>query len=243
MKRRILCVDDNVALCDTLAAMLTSALGNNADVSCAYNGGEAIAALLAAKKRSEKFDLILLDMMVPPDEFSADDIKFGLKLLTSIQERFQLIDPSTVVVVYTHFDHDRPLREVLENCVECVQAGATDYIIKESPDAGFDSVDYVVERCVKCIANASNQNPDQELLEWIKQHEELLVDKFGGKVIGRVTNTAAVTADLNGTSIGGFTVVCGDNYSQVRDMLAADMGLLTSCPDIVNIPKEREIVE
>ena len=100
---RILIVEDERALCDTLAKSLKQK-GYEADVC--YDGDSALDWLLA-----EKYDLILLDLNLPGRD--------GMELLKALRER----DRETRVLILS-------ARSEVEDKVQGLDAGANDYLAK-----------------------------------------------------------------------------------------------------------------
>ena len=100
---RILIVEDERALCDTLAKSLKRK-GYEAD-AC-YDGDSALEWLLA-----EKYDLILLDLNLPGRD--------GMELLRALRER----DRETRVLILS-------ARSRISDKVEGLDCGANDYLVK-----------------------------------------------------------------------------------------------------------------
>src|SRR4051812_3725081 len=102
----ILIVDDNEDNRYTLRLLLES--DGHSHLACAANGNEAIAAL-----KQQKFNLVLLDMMMP--DLNGDEV---LAILKS--------DPNTrdIPVVMISADHD------IEKVSRCIELGADDYLPK-----------------------------------------------------------------------------------------------------------------
>ena len=100
---RILIVEDERALCDTLAKSLKQK-GYEADVC--YDGDSALEWMLA-----EKYDLILLDLNLPGRD--------GMELLKALRER----DRETRVLILS-------ARSRISDKVEGLDCGANDYLVK-----------------------------------------------------------------------------------------------------------------
>lgn len=103
MKERILVVDDDAGMRETLEAVLSA---DGYKVSTAANGKEAIEIL----ERS-KFDIILLDLKMP-------DCK-GTELLPKIKK----LDPDNIIIMMTAYG-------TIKTAVEAVKLGAYDFITK-----------------------------------------------------------------------------------------------------------------
>ena len=103
MKEKILVVDDDPGMRDTLEAVLTA---DDYKVSTAANGKDAIDIL----ERS-KFDILLLDLKMP-------DCK-GTELLPKIKK----LDPDNIVIMMTAYG-------TIKTAVEAVKLGAYDFITK-----------------------------------------------------------------------------------------------------------------
>lgn len=100
---RILIVEDEWALCDTLARSLKQ---KGYEVDACYDGDSALDLLLA-----EKYDLILLDLNLPGCD--------GMELLKTLREH----DRETRVLILS-------ARGEVEDKVEGLDAGANDYLAK-----------------------------------------------------------------------------------------------------------------
>ena len=100
---RILIVEDERALCDTLAKSLKQ---KGYEVDACYDGDSALDWLLA-----EKYDLILLDLNLPGRD--------GMELLKTLRER----DRETRVLILS-------ARSRISDKVEGLDCGANDYLVK-----------------------------------------------------------------------------------------------------------------
>ncbi len=100
---RILIVEDERALCDTLARSLKR-IGYEVDVCC--DGNSALEWMLA-----EKYDLILLDLNLPQRD--------GMELLRTLREH----DRETRVLILS-------ARSRVSDKVEGLDCGANDYLVK-----------------------------------------------------------------------------------------------------------------
>ncbi len=118
-KPKVLVVDDDVSVRDIVVESINSA-GYMVD-SCG-NGQEALE-----KNKAENYDLILTDMMMP----SLD----GLSLIKNLN----LQNNDTDVIVITGFGS-------IENAVECMKAGALDYLIKPFT---LDQIQMSVRRAIE----------------------------------------------------------------------------------------------
>lgn len=100
---RILVIDDEERMCDSLKALLTTV---GYEVETATDGDEALEIIL-----SKEFDVILSDIKLPG--------KDGLELLREAKRK----DPSSVVILMTAYAS-------LESAVSAVSEGAYDYLLK-----------------------------------------------------------------------------------------------------------------
>ncbi len=103
MKGRILIVDDEKMICDTLSLILSR---RGIDISAAYSGQEALKSV-----KKNHFDLIILD-------FSLPDID-GLNVLTQLKE----IDPQLPVIFMTGYGSETV-------SIKAFKLGVSDYFIK-----------------------------------------------------------------------------------------------------------------
>jgi signal transduction histidine kinase/DNA-binding response OmpR family regulator len=125
---RILIVDDEKRMCESLSALLTN-IGYSVDVA---DDGH----LASDKIRSDDFDVILSDIRLPG--------KDGLELLREAKDQ----DPSSVVILMTAYAS-------LETAVEAVSEGAYDYLMKP---VDFAQLKLAVRRAVdKRISDRSRE--------------------------------------------------------------------------------------
>jgi DNA-binding NtrC family response regulator len=103
MGARILVVDDDIGMRETLEAVLTA---DGYDVAVASNGEEALSSI-----RQNSFDLMLLDNKMPDH--------MGTDLIPAIKQ----ISPDTVVIIMTAFG-------TIKTAVESVKKGAFNFITK-----------------------------------------------------------------------------------------------------------------
>jgi DNA-binding response OmpR family regulator len=103
MNKRILIVDDEKPLANALELKLTH---EGMSAKAVFNGVEAIELL-----KSEKFDLILLDLVMPQED--------GFKVLADINE----MNLKTKVIVSSNLSQD-------EDIARAKSLGAVDYFIK-----------------------------------------------------------------------------------------------------------------
>ena len=100
---RILIVEDERALCDTLSRSLKR---KGYEIDACYDGDSALEWMLA-----EKYDLILLDLNLPGRD--------GMDLLKALRER----DRETRVLILS-------ARSRISDKVEGLDCGANDYLVK-----------------------------------------------------------------------------------------------------------------
>ncbi len=110
-KSKLLIVDDDIAVCNTLAETLNE---HGYDCTIEPNGLKVLSRL-----QTELFDGVLLDLMMP--EIT------GLELLHHIKEPF----PDLPVIIITGFGS-------IETAVESMQAGASDFVTKPIDIAVLD---------------------------------------------------------------------------------------------------------
>ncbi len=101
--RKILVVDDEVRMCESLHELLS---GAGYQVTAVQSSKEAIE-----KIRTQPFDLVITDIKMP--QFS------GLEILNEVKK----VDPETVVILMTGFAS-------LESSLEAIRKGAFEYLLK-----------------------------------------------------------------------------------------------------------------
>lgn len=109
MLKKILIVEDERAIAKPLAMKFQFA---NFEVKNAYDGEEALAMM-----KAEKFDIILLDLMMPKVD--------GFKVLAEMK----IMGNTTPVVVASNLDQEADISRVLE-------LGVTNYYVKTNTSLG-----------------------------------------------------------------------------------------------------------
>ncbi|MFA4873915.1 MAG: sigma-54 dependent transcriptional regulator [bacterium] len=135
----ILVADDNMELCNALKSTLEK-VGHC--VELAYDGNEAIKRLM-----SKSFDLLLADLRIPE--------KDGMEILKASREHSQ----TTVIIMMTAYG-------TIENAVEAMRLGASDYVIKPF---SLDEIEIKVRRVIE----GQRMNLENEFLK------EKLSERFG----------------------------------------------------------------
>lgn len=110
-KPKLLIVDDDIVICQILAEILND---HGYDCTIETNGIKVLSRL-----QTEFFDGVLLDLMMPEID--------GLALLKRIKEPF----PDLPVIIITGFGS-------IETAVECMRAGASDFVTKPIDMAVLD---------------------------------------------------------------------------------------------------------
>ncbi|NMC45098.1 MAG: GAF domain-containing protein [candidate division Zixibacteria bacterium] len=116
IKERILIIDDEKRICDSLSALLTD---SGYEVAAFQNSGEA-----ADEIRTGRFDLILSDIKMPG--------LTGLDLLRLART----VDPQALVVLMTGYGS-------LESAIEAINQGVYDYLLKP---VEFPQLELVIKR-------------------------------------------------------------------------------------------------
>jgi DNA-binding NtrC family response regulator len=100
---RILIVDDDLQICETLAEILSD---EGFEVEYVLSGEEALQ-----KIDNERYDVVITDLLMPKVD--------GMEILTHVKR----VKPKTQVIMITAF-------ATIENAVEAMKRGASDYIAK-----------------------------------------------------------------------------------------------------------------
>ena len=127
MAKKILIVDDDLAICHSLRDLLASRGFSTKDVQ----DGASVLSLLKSKKKQSFYcpDVILLDVQLP-------DID-GIDLLETIKKKY----PEIIVIIITAFGS-------VPQSVEAMQKGATDYVLKPF------NIDEILVRVSKAFENS-----------------------------------------------------------------------------------------
>jgi len=168
IKGRILIVDDNPSNRDLLNRQLTRA--GHVPVE-AEDGHVALA-----KVGNEKFDLILLDLMMP--EIS------GYEVLHRLKEEPEMRD--IPVIMMSALDD-------IDSTIRCIEAGAVDYLSKPI-DATL-----LHARISSSLENKSLRDREKLMLAEIQQekarYEELLLSILPRTIVDRINNGEQMIAD------------------------------------------------
>lgn len=214
---RILLVDDQRVLCDTIRDRLEHRL--QVSVDAFYDGDTALERLIEPGPNFYK--IVILDMFLPrPGRYSEQDRTLGVRLLRA----HHLLVPGTPVIVYT-------AHETYQNCVECVKAGAYDYIPKTDKESGAENFALLLERCRQIL----NPAPD-ELDDWVRQFGEELVMKFAGMYVGVVPLRDAEDANVDHNRLGDNALITGRSMGEVQLKLLMNSTLRWSEPKILRVP-------
>ena len=168
-KAKILIVEDEINMRRTLASVLKR---KGYMVRGAGDGVESLNLL-----KQEDFDLILTDIRMPNMD--------GVELLKNVRK----INPEIIVIVMTAYGS-------IENAVECMKLGATDYVTKPF---SMDEIQVKIEKALenKLLKKQKDFLQEQNKLLWneIESHFQ----KFGiigkNKKILEIENIVAKIAD------------------------------------------------
>jgi len=222
---RILCMDDHKEACEEVVSVLSKL---PARVDVAYDGNAAMDCLLDRGAQSDPYDLLILDMCAPVDLGKEVDGRLALKLLTELARDYQLLRPGTPIIIYTQYPS-------YPNCVECISAGATDYIDKAGdPDTGEPGIRILFGRCRDILY--PERQPDR-LRQWLDEHLIDLIREQGGWIVALVDHDVAKEARIVGTEMGGYVLISGTTYQEVRDQIMRNRILRWRQPRIINVPR------
>jgi len=220
---RVLCIDDHRPLCDTLKENLEFL---PARVDTFYDGGSALDALCAPSSAAAQYQLVILDVFLPrsPGDYSEEDNRvLGVKILKA----YNLLAPGTPIIIYTNYPS-------LENCVECIKAGAYDYLPKEDPLTKKDNLPALISRCKDLLY----PRPDT-LAGWLDSALEQLSERHGGKFVGIIDPRDADRAGIQADIIGDKALIPGDSVEAVRLRMLGNAVLRWVEPCILKIPNLR----
>ena len=143
----VLIADDDAANREMLARRL-SRQGHR--VSMAGSGLEVLRML-----RAEKFDLVLLDMIMPGLD--------GYQVLTRMKSDPAMAD--VPVIILSSLDQEN-------NVARCIEAGAEDYVGKP-----FNSV-FLRARIGACLERKQLRDQERQTLEALRRSQKILVDEL-----------------------------------------------------------------
>lgn len=228
---RVLCVDDNKVLCETLAAVMTNG-PNPLRMEFAHDGEAAMDSLLDESTSEDPYRLLILDVRVPKVEGDSVDERLGINLLYGLLEQqnsLSLLPAGTPIVVYTAFP-------TYLDCVECVRRGAADYIPKTDLDTDANNVELLDRRCRELAYPV--QPAPSEVKIWLDKNRDKLVREYGGGFVGLVRRDLDVELPI----VGDFAVLKGETYGEVRHRILSDRVLRWEKPSIINIPERLGVV-
>lgn len=141
--------------------------------------------------KSESFDLIITDMLMPPGFGMEKDMKSGLRIIKAIKD----LEPKTTVMVMTGHGS-------IENAVEAMRAGAFDYLTKPF------SADELKLKVVKALEQSWLINENIRLSEEnehlkISLRESFRLDKIIGssRIMKKLLEDIKIAAQSSSTAL------------------------------------------
>jgi ActR/RegA family two-component response regulator len=215
---RILLVDDHRDLCDTIKDRFERHLG--IEVDAFYDGDTALEHL--SRIRPNPYRIVILDMYLPRLADQPVDIAeppLGVHLLRA----HQVLTPGTPIIVYTGHPN-------LDNCVECIKAGAYHYLAKIDSVTGKSTLPTLLD----CCRNVLNPTPDKLDL-WLREFGIALIEKFKDRYVALVPVKEARTAGVAYTELGGEALIVGSTIEDIRLLLVRNKRLRWLEPKIFHV--------
>lgn len=232
-KPRVLVIDDDPEYRDELIPEVLKRLGAKFDVEKAENVREGCEIAARQAETGTPFDLIVLDMHMPPKHGARLATDAGIQVLRSLR----LLASLAPAVVFTAFHS-------YENCVRAVQAGAAAYLPKpvamdgeQKPEGGIDAL---VETCGRLLTKpeADTMRPPSDTA-WIEQNHEWLYRKFKGQCVAAMPTSVAKSAGITGTEREDWVVVSRDSREELARLIAVNLPFLDTFPEIVTVSRAR----
>lgn len=231
---RFLVVDDEESVRDDLSALLRDVFAAKVDV--AIDRKQAVERLSEAYESDTPYDIIVLDMMVPRVAGEEIDDHFGVRFLEDLFSKYCLLDNRTAVVVYTQYVARKNVLDAIRNCVACIRAGATDYVLKSNPDTGETNLPGLLDCCKQILDSRKAPLEKSSIANWFDRYREELLRRFAGKAIAPMPESLATACHIEGERFGEFIVVSFDSSSEVVQLLLSDPRLwnleLLNLPDV-----------
>ncbi|MCX6909758.1 MAG: response regulator [Verrucomicrobia bacterium] len=215
--RRMLLVDDDPLLKKTLVPLLEDL---SCTCSCAATGDEAVDLMLEAAKEQKPFDIIILDLWVPRKTGGQIDRQLGLLLLNT---HYQILAYGTPVIVFTN-------HPTFENCVNCIKAGAYDYLPKVAEEG--NNTEKLLLLCRKLLFP---EFTDDERSKWVKEHAAQLRERFAGKYVALIREAVGREAKLDQEPLDGWTFLVGESKQGIALKMLTDPILRWETPYVVDL--------
>ena len=217
VETQILCVEDTPEHAKTIQEKLEKL---PARIAVARTGDEAFDLLL---KASRPYNIVILDMRVPPGIDSDPKLNWGLDVLIQQQKYYNLLPAETPVVVFTQ-------HATFANCVACMKAGAYDYIPKVDPITGESNLGHLFAVCQELLKKTEDSEVD-----WLTTHEAELAKASGRPYVALVSERSARNAGLEGPIVADRMLIEGDSIEAVRRKLLEYPALRRERPTVVRV--------
>ncbi|MBL8231310.1 MAG: response regulator [Bryobacterales bacterium] len=219
----ILVVDDDKEFCDTLCERF--------EVETAQIVPEVIHEAHAAiefmlSEKGQKLSLAIVDVYLPRADRDRDKPSpFAVEIIRS----HQLLKRGTPIIVITGAPS-------FQDCVECIKAGAYDYIPKYDPIANTANMDALVKECLEIV----NPKPDP-VAEWVQRNLVELSHSHGGQFLGimdraRAEGTNLALQHLKDESDSNLFLP-GDSMEEIQMKMIHDPVLRWVKPRILWVPQ------
>ncbi|MFC1795342.1 response regulator [Planctomycetota bacterium] len=180
-----------------------------------------------SKLTKSRFDLIILDMVMPENKGDTPDFDGGL-VIAKLLQRVTLTSGNAVVVVFTAFPS-------VKDCFAVNKAGAF-YLPKVVP--GANMIEGLVEECTHLVFER-RQRKSKPKQTWLMQHYDDLVKKFGGKTIAIVEADLAKGSKLKGGVVfGKRKIFTAGSLEELQTRILCDPKLRKAKPMIVDMIEE-----
>lgn len=220
---RVLLVDDDVDLCESLAAEIVKL---PARVECMHCGDHAITLLLREDQKDDPVKLVIMDMWVPRSMNEEIDSELGLVFLLD-NAFYQLLPYGTPVIVFT-------CHETYDNCVKCMRAGAYDYLPKVAENQ--NNMQILLERCRELLY--PHRKPDN-VQRWLEKYWPTLVERFPGKCVALLEKTLAERAGLSLEILGNYMIAPKETRAEIARLMLDNEVLRWEKPHYVELPLRR----
>ena len=210
---RIMLVDDNRDLCDTVKDRLERLL--HVTVDALYDGDTMLDELSRGPR--VPYRIVILDMWMPRREGGPIETTIGIALLRA----HHILAPGTPVIIYTG-------NENFDDCVASIKAGAYDYIPKIDKEPGRD-------RLLECCRRILHSEVD-ELDQWVAVYGKEMVQKCGSMYAAVLPLAEVTPAQIEFTPLGDKALITGYSMGEVRHKMLTNRLLRWNEPRILKVP-------
>jgi CheY-like chemotaxis protein len=166
---------------------------------------------------AKSLEIVVLDMQMPHRGAAGTKSEDDAGVAVARLRKYRALPPDCPIVVFTAVPS-------YVNCVQCLKAGADDYVLKDDPDDSNPSIDVLRDHCLRLMAARRGEGASAFPSDrWLQEHGSWLEDQFDGQWVAFVSEDLATLAGVDARSgipvRSGFAVVAGASFDEVRRKL------------------------